>query len=139
MLSGKGKETGALNDGFLKYIENTFLVIHKVLLALQKCILSGAIKFVSVRPFQGNLSLLIFEITRNSELFSRKFQLQFNSQKEIIFQIPSFITFLNPKILGFFFIYERQPDPGSEIIKKLNFRKSQGIYQHDQMSFENCT
>ena len=27
--------------------------------------------------------------------------------KEIIFQILSFITFLNPKILGFLFIYEK--------------------------------
>ena len=27
--------------------------------------------------------------------------------KEIIFQIPSFITFLNPKIVGFLFIYEK--------------------------------
>ena len=35
MLSGEGNETGAPNDGFLKlYIENTFLAIHKVLLAL---------------------------------------------------------------------------------------------------------
>ena len=34
MLSGEGTETGAPNDVFLKYIENTFLAIHKVLLAL---------------------------------------------------------------------------------------------------------
>ena len=34
MLSGEGNETGAPNDGFLKYIENTILAIHKVLLAL---------------------------------------------------------------------------------------------------------
>ena len=65
------------DDGFLKYIQNTFLAIHKVLLALQKCILRGAInRYLSVRPFQGNLSL--FEITRNPDLFSRKFQVQFN-------------------------------------------------------------
>ena len=51
MASGERNETGAPNDGFLKYIENTFLAIHKVLLALYKCILSGGIKFVSVRPF----------------------------------------------------------------------------------------
>ena len=47
MASGERNETGAPNDGFLKYIENTFLAIHKVLLALEKRILSGAIKFVS--------------------------------------------------------------------------------------------
>ena len=34
MLSGEGKETGAPKDGFLKYIENTFLAIYKALLAL---------------------------------------------------------------------------------------------------------
>ena len=34
MLSGEGKETRAPIDGFLKYIENTFLAIHNVLLAL---------------------------------------------------------------------------------------------------------
>ena len=50
-VSSEGNETGAPNDGFLKNIENTFLAIHKVLLALWKCIPSGAIKFVSVRPF----------------------------------------------------------------------------------------
>ena len=34
MLSGEGKETGAPNDLFLKYFENTFVAIHKELLAL---------------------------------------------------------------------------------------------------------
>ena len=34
MLSGEGNETGAPNDCFRKYIENTFLAIHKVLLTL---------------------------------------------------------------------------------------------------------
>ena len=73
MLSGEGNETRAPNDSFLKYIENTFLAIYNVLLALQKCILSGAINwYLSVRPFQGNLRL--FEITRNSELFSENFR-----------------------------------------------------------------
>ena len=33
MLSGEGNDTGAPNDSFLKYTENTFLAIHKVLLA----------------------------------------------------------------------------------------------------------
>ena len=28
MLSGEGNETGAPNDGFLKYFENTFVAIH---------------------------------------------------------------------------------------------------------------
>ena len=30
MLSGEGNETRAPNDGFLKYIENTFLAIHNI-------------------------------------------------------------------------------------------------------------
>ena len=34
MLSGEGDETETPNDSFLKYIENTFLAIYKVLLAL---------------------------------------------------------------------------------------------------------
>ena len=34
MLSRDENETGAPNDVFLKYIENTFLAIRKVLLAL---------------------------------------------------------------------------------------------------------
>ena len=34
MLSGEGNETRAPNDSFLKYIENTFLAIYNVLLAL---------------------------------------------------------------------------------------------------------
>ena len=53
-----------------KCFENTFQAIQ-----IQKCILSGAKKFIPVRSSQGNLSL--FEITRASVLFSRKFQLQF--------------------------------------------------------------
>ena len=34
MLSREENEPGAPTDGFLKYIENTFLAIRKVLLAL---------------------------------------------------------------------------------------------------------
>ena len=34
MLSGERNETGAPNNCLLKYIENTFVTIHKVLLAL---------------------------------------------------------------------------------------------------------
>ena len=40
MLSGDGNETRAPNDGFLKYIENTVLAIHNVLLAQQRRLLS---------------------------------------------------------------------------------------------------
>ena len=34
MLSGEGNETGASNDCFLNYFENTFVAIYEVLLAL---------------------------------------------------------------------------------------------------------
>ena len=67
--------SGAPNDGFLLNALKTLLRLSGVLSDLQKCILSGAIKFVSVRSPQSNLSL--FEITRASVLFSPKFQMQF--------------------------------------------------------------
>ena len=34
MLSGEDNETGPPKDYFLKYFENTFVAIHKALLAL---------------------------------------------------------------------------------------------------------
>lgn len=63
----------------LKHIENSFQAMERstLRLDLQKCILCGAIKFVSVRPSQGNLRVL--EITKASVLFSRhEFQMQCN-------------------------------------------------------------
>ena len=72
--------TGAPNDRFLLNALKTLFSVPRVLLDLQKCILSGAIKFVSVRSSQGNLSL--FEITRASVLFSRQFQMQFNALRK---------------------------------------------------------
>ena len=92
-----------------KCIENTFQSVPRILLDLQKSILSGTIKFVSVRSSQGNLSL--FKITRASALFSRKFQRQFEAIQRItkvrIFLIPLCITYsayLNPKIFAFLFL-----------------------------------
>ena len=64
--------SGAPNDAFLQNTLKTLFRLSRVLLDLQKCILSGATKFLSVRSSQGNLSL--FEITRASVLFFRKFQ-----------------------------------------------------------------
>ena len=75
--------SGTPNDRFLLNALKTLFSVPRVLLDLQKCILSGAIKFVSVRSSQGNLSLL--EITRASELFSRKFQMQFNALRKCEF------------------------------------------------------
>ena len=68
--------TGASNDGFLLHTQKTLFRLSRVLLDLQECILSGAIKFVSVRSSQGNLSL--FEIIRAPVELSRKLQMQFN-------------------------------------------------------------
>ena len=58
-----------------------------------------------------------------------------NFTMEIIFLIPLSITFLNPKILGFFFSSKNSLTLGAKC-EKLNFRRSQGIHY---MSFENCT
>ena len=62
--------SGAPHDDFLlNSLKTLFLQLSRVLLDIQKCILSGTIKFVSVRSTQGKLSL--FEISRDSVLFSR--------------------------------------------------------------------
>ena len=65
----------APNDGFLLNTLKTVFRLSRVLLD-QKCTLSGAITFLSVRSSQGNLNL--FEITRASVLFSQEFQIQWN-------------------------------------------------------------
>ena len=102
-------------------IEKTFKATQ-TLLDLQKCILSGAIKFVSARSSQGNLTL--FEITTALVRITNESQ---------FLLIPLSITFLNPKILGFLFSTKNSLTWGLKC-EKLNFRKSQGIYQ---ISFEN--
>ena len=55
-------KAGTPREGFLLHTLKILFRLSRVLLDLQKCILSGAIKFVSVRSSWGNLSL--FEITR---------------------------------------------------------------------------
>ena len=102
-------------------IEMTFKATQ-ILLDLQKCILSGAIKFVSARSSQGNLTL--FEITRASVRITNESQ---------FLLIPLSTTFLNPKILGFLFSTKNSLTWGVKC-EKLNSRKSQGVYQ---ISFEN--
>ena len=92
--------------------------LSRALLYIQKCILSSAIKFVSVRSYQGNLSL--FEITRALVLFSRQFQLQLHSKsftKGIIFLIPLCIAFSIPNISGFLFLRKNKLNLGSEMRK----------------------
>ena len=66
--------------------------LSRVLLDRQKCILTGAIKFLSVRQSLGSQNL--FDITRVSALFSRKLQMQFEADSSL----PTFSKFT---ILGF--------------------------------------
>ena len=98
------QDSGAPNDSFLPHSLKTLFTLSRVFLDLQKCILSGAIKFVSVRSSQRNLSMSLFEITRASVLFSLKFQTQLSAlRKTHFFFIPLAITFLHLKIWGFLF------------------------------------
>ena len=97
------RDSGAPNDSFLPHSLKTLFRISRVYFGLQKCILSGAIKFVSVRSSQGNLSMSLSEITRASVLFSLKFRRNLAHQDKDIFFIPLAITFLHLKILGFLF------------------------------------
>ena len=97
------QDSGAPNDSFLPHLLKTLFRLSRVFLDLQKCILSGTIKFVSVRSSQRNLSMSLFEITRASVLFSLKFQTQLSALRKTFFFIPLAITFLHLKILGFLF------------------------------------
>ena len=91
--------------------------LSRALLYIQKCILSSAIKFVSVRSYQGNLSL--FEITRALVfIFSRQFQLQLHCKsftKGRIFLIPLCIAFSIPNISGFLFLRKKKLNLVSEM------------------------
>ena len=89
------------------------------------CILCRAMKIcVSFRSSCGNLSL--FEITRASVLFFRKFQRQFNALTEMrIFLIPLSIIFSNPKVLGFLFSTKNSLTQEVKC-EKINFKKTVG-------------
>ena len=65
------KKAGAPNDSCLLNALKTLFRLFRVLLDLQKCILSGAKKFISVRSSSGNLSL--FEIIRLQYYFPENF------------------------------------------------------------------
>ena len=67
--------TGAPDNGFPLNALKTLFRLSRVLLELKKYIFFVAIKFISVRSSLCNLSL--FEITRVSVLFTRKFEMQF--------------------------------------------------------------
>ena len=97
---------GAPNDRFLLNALKTLFSVPRVLLDLQKCILSCAIKFVSVRLILGEL-----ESFRNYKGFSIIFPQILDAIQRItkvrIFLIPLSITYsayLNPKILAFLFL-----------------------------------
>ena len=93
----------APNDDFLLNTLKTLLRLSKVVLDLQKYILSGAIKLVTVRSSQGTLNL--FKISRASVLYSRKIlNAIYRFTNVRIFLMPISITLLNPKILGFLFL-----------------------------------
>ena len=95
--------TGSPNDGVLLNALKTLFRLSSVLSNLQKCILSGAIKVVSVRSSQGNLNL--FEITQGlSIIFPKIFDAILGFTKVRIFLIPVSIAFSNPKILDSLFL-----------------------------------
>ena len=126
---------GTPNDGFLLNALKTLFGLSRVLLDLQKYILSGAIKFISVRPCLGQL-----ESFRNYQGFTDYFPENFTAihrfyESEIFLIPPLPIAFWIPKILGFPFSAKNSVIWGMKC-EKLNFRKSQGIYQ---ISFESCS
>ena len=61
--------SGAPNDGFLLNSLKTLFSLSRVLLDIQKCILSGTINLYPFGHPRGNSSL--FEISRKSIIFSR--------------------------------------------------------------------
>ena len=67
----RGCLSGAPNNGFLLNALKSLFRPSTVLFDLQKYNLTSAIKFLSVQSFYSNLSL--FQITKVSVLFSRKF------------------------------------------------------------------
>ena len=112
---------GTPNDGFLLNALKTLLRLSRVLSDLQECILSGAIKFVSVRSSKDNLSL--FETTRASYYFPENLDAILSFTKVRIFLIPLLIAFLNPSQVSFF--YEKQANLGTEM-RKIKLQKILG-------------
>ena len=111
------KISGAPKDGFLLQLIalKTPFRPSRVLLDLQKCTLSSAKKIISVWSSQSNLSL--FEITRASVLFSRKFQLQLKFYGSENFAHSSLHRILESENFRFSFLYEKQLNLGSEMGK----------------------
>ena len=106
------QDSGAPNDSFLPHSLKTLFRLSRVFLDLQKCILSGAIKFVPVRSSQGNLSMSLSEITRASVIFSLKFQTQLCASRKIHFFLFLYHHIFASENFGFPFSYEKQPNLG---------------------------
>ena len=115
--------SGEPNDGFVLNALKTLFrqVIQSTLRSLEKhfkrrckiricSVILG--EFKSFRNYQG-LSIIFPKIL--DEIW--------RITKVIHFLIPLSITFLNPKILGFLFFYEKKPNLGSKM-RKLNCGKS---------------
>ena len=88
--------SGATKDGFLLNTLKTLFRLSIVLLELQKCMLNGAIKFVSVRSSLRNLSLC--EITKSlnfiipkilDELLTRSVFTEFIKEEKKFFPLRS--------------------------------------------------
>ena len=114
------------------HIEITFSAIQSTLRSLE-FILSGAMKFVSVQSSQGNLSLsklqgLQYYFPENFRCNLKYYEMEKFSDSSLhhIFESENFgLPFFTKNNLTWRVKCE-----------KLNFRKSQGIYQ---ISLENCT
>ena len=79
---------------------------------MYKCILSGAIKFASLRSSQGHLSL--FKITRVWVLFLEKFRCNLTYFENENFSYPSFHYIFESDNFRFHFLY------GSKIVHERN-------------------
>ena len=120
-----------------KYTENTFQAFQSTFRSLE-------LRSKRARCYKictCSVILREYESFQNYESITRVFpehfrcNLTYYEGSERIFLFPLSITFLNPTILGFLFSTKNSLTLGVKC-EKLNFRKSQGIYQ---VSFENCT
>ena len=68
--------SGAPNDGFLLNAFKSLFRLSRVLLNLKKCIINGAVNFVSVRSILGGLEA--FRNCKGAVLFYRKVYMQWN-------------------------------------------------------------
>ena len=131
----KRTKSGAPNDGLLLHKSKTLFRLPRVLLDLQKCILSGAIKFGSVLSSQGNLSLFEIISLRAPVFFPENFRSNSTFYENESFCNSSLHPILSLKTLGFLFTKKNSLASLTWGVKceKLNFRKSQRICIGDSM------